>query len=54
MKKIFLNRKAQGMLEYVTMIVFVSAAIIAMYTYMQRSVNARLKEVQEELNEAKR
>lgn len=48
------QNKAQSFLEYVMLIVVVSAALIAMYQYMQRSVNAKLKEVQLELNESRR
>jgi ABC-type Fe3+ transport system permease subunit len=53
--KIFLrNKKAQSFLEYVTLILVVSGALVAMYTYMQRSVNARLKQIQVELDETRR
>ena len=48
------QKKAQSFLEYVMLVVVVSAALIAMYQYMQRSVNARLKQVQLELNESRR
>ena len=41
-------------MEYVMLIMVISAAIIAMYQYMQRSVNARLKQVSAELNESRR
>lgn len=46
--------KAQSFMEYTLLISVVSAALIAMYTYMQRSMNARLKQVQVELDESKR
>lgn len=48
------QNKAQSFLEYVMLIIVVSAALIAMYQYMQRSVSARLKQVQLELNESRR
>jgi len=47
-------RHGQSFMEYVTLIAVISAALIAMYTYMQRSINARLKQVQVELDESKR
>ena len=54
MSKIFLNKKAQSFLEYVMLIVVIAAALIAMYPYMQRAINARLKQIQVELDESKR
>lgn len=36
------------------LVMVISAALVAMYQYMQRSVNARLKQIQTELNESKR
>ena len=54
MFKIFYNKRAQGFLEYTVLIAVVSAALIAMHAYIQRSVNARLKQVQSELDESKR
>jgi len=52
--KIFLKRKAQSFLEYAMLIMVIAAALTAMYVYMQRSVNARLKQVQTELDESRR
>jgi len=52
--KILCNRRAQNFLEYTMLILVVSAALVAMHQYIQRSVNARLKQVQTELNESKR
>jgi len=52
--KIFLRKRAQSLLEYAMLIMIVSAALVAMYVYMQRSVNARFKQVQTELDETKR
>lgn len=54
MLKIFYNKRAQNFLEYTMLIMVIAAALIAMRQYMQRSINARLKQVQEELNESKR
>jgi len=54
MPKIFYNRKAQGFIEYVTLIAVISAALIAMYPYMNRAINARLKQIQVELDESRR
>jgi Flp pilus assembly pilin Flp len=36
------------------LIIIISAALIAMQQYIQRSINARLKQVQQEMNESKR
>lgn len=44
------NNKGQNVLEYTLLIIIVAAALTAMYTYMNRSVNARLRQVQDELN----
>lgn len=54
MLKIFYNKRAQSFIEYATLIAIISTALIAMYPYMRRAVNARLKQVQQELNETKR
>jgi Flp pilus assembly pilin Flp len=43
-------RSGQGFVEYAMLIIVVSAAIIAMTMYLMRSVNARLKQTQDELN----
>jgi Flp pilus assembly pilin Flp len=48
-KKITL-RRGQGFVEYAMLVIIVSVAIIAMATYLLRSVNARLKQTQDELN----
>lgn len=54
MFKIFFNKKAQSFLEYVMVILVLTTALVAMYPYMQRAINARLKQIQVELNESKR
>jgi hypothetical protein len=43
-------RKAQSIMEYVMLFAIVAGAMAIVYTYVHRSVNARLKEVQEEVN----
>ncbi|MDD2752593.1 MAG: hypothetical protein PHN59_05635 [Candidatus Omnitrophica bacterium] len=53
MKKL-LNRKSQSILEYTLLIIVITSALLAMYPYMRRAVNAKLKHVQIELNEWKR
>ncbi|MDD5130713.1 MAG: hypothetical protein PHS66_06695 [Candidatus Omnitrophica bacterium] len=40
----------QGFIEYAMLIIVVSAALIAMTTYLMRSTNARIKQGQQELN----
>lgn len=54
MWKIFYNKKAQSALEYTMTIIIVATAIMAMGTYIRRSINSRLKLIQEELNESRR
>lgn len=54
MLKIFYNKRAQSFLEYVMLIMVITTALVAMYPYIQRSINARLKQVQEELDESRR
>ncbi|MCP4652932.1 MAG: hypothetical protein GY858_06060 [Candidatus Omnitrophica bacterium] len=41
--------KTQSIVEYVMLFMIVSAAIMMTYKYLNRSMNARLKQVQEEL-----
>lgn len=44
------NRKrAQSIIEFVMLFAIVAAAIMATYKYVYRSMNARLKQAQEEL-----
>ena len=42
-------RNGQSFVEYTMLIIIISAAIIAMTTYIMRSTNARLKQEQTEL-----
>lgn len=44
------NVQAQSIIEYTLLIIIVAAALMAMTTYITRSMNARLKQAQEELN----
>ena len=43
------KRKAQSIIEFVMLFAIVAAAIMATYKYIYRSMNARLKQAQEEL-----
>jgi Flp pilus assembly pilin Flp len=47
-------RRAQSVLEYAMLVMVVSAALMAMSQYIQRSMNARLKQIQVELDESRR
>jgi len=47
---IILQRRGQNMIEYTVLIMIVAAALIAMTVYMMRSMNARIKQTQDELN----
>ncbi|MEW6170043.1 MAG: hypothetical protein AB1472_00535 [Candidatus Omnitrophota bacterium] len=44
------NSKAQSTLEYAVLIAIIAAAFLAMRTYVQRSVQANLKAVEEQIN----
>lgn len=43
-----MKKKAQSILEYAVLIGVVSLALVAMYQYIYRAMNAKLKEVQNE------
>jgi len=43
------GKKAQSVLEYTMVIIIIAAALTAMSTYLLRSVNARLHQVEDEL-----
>ena len=45
-----LRCRGQNMIEYTILIMIVAGALIAMTTYMMRSMNARVKQTQDELN----
>jgi Flp pilus assembly pilin Flp len=44
------GRKAQNILEYTMLILICAAALIAMSTYVQRAINARMAQTHDELN----
>lgn len=44
------NIQAQSVIEYTMLIIIIAAALMAMSTYITRSMNARLKQAQDELN----
>ena len=48
------KKRGQSFLEYSMLVIVISLAVIAMQAYIQRSINARLKQVQVELDEYKR
>ena len=52
--KLFFDKKAQSFMEYAILIMVITTALVAMYPYIRRSINARLKQIQVELNESKR
>ncbi len=54
MFRIAQNRRAQSFLEYAMLVIVIAVAVVAMQQYIMRSVNARLKQVQVELDETKR
>ena len=45
------NIKAQSISEYAVLMIAVAAAIVAMYVYLNRSVQARFKQIESEINE---
>lgn len=49
MKSLIRNKTAQSIVEYVMIFAVVAAAIAVTYKYVYRSMNARLKQVQEQL-----
>lgn len=48
------KNKAFSTIEYAVLLGIISAAIITMYPYMRRAVNARVKNMQLELDEWRR
>lgn len=44
------KKKAQSIIEYVMLFMIVIAAIAVTHRYVYRSMNARLKQIQEELS----
>jgi len=45
------KQKGQSIIEYALLISIIAAAFIAMQTYMMRSVQGRLKQVEDEINQ---
>lgn len=45
-----ISKKAQSIVEYVLLFAIVAVAVTFTYKYVYRSMNARLKQVQEELS----
>jgi hypothetical protein len=45
-----INKRAQSIIEYVMLFIIVATAVTVTYKYVYRSMNARLKQVQEELS----
>lgn len=43
------HRNGQSIIEYTMLIIIVAAALMAMATYITRSVNARIKQTSDEL-----
>ena len=54
MFRVFRHKKAQSMLEYAMLVMAIATALLAMQQYIQRSLNARLRQIQLELDESKR
>jgi F0F1-type ATP synthase membrane subunit b/b' len=46
--------RAQSIIEYVALVLFISGAVSAMYFYIQRTIEVRQRHLNEELNEASR
>ena len=44
-----MRKRGQSMVEFVMLFILVAAALIVVHKYVYRSMNARLKQVQEEL-----
>ena len=44
-----MNKRAQSIIEYILLFLVVVAAVAVTHKYVYRSLNARLKQVQEEL-----
>lgn len=48
------KKRAQSILEYTLLITVIAAALVTMQRYVRNALNARLKQVQEELNVSSR
>jgi|GEM_PF-994441 len=49
-RKMRMGKKAQSIIEYVILFTIIIAALAVTHRYMYRSMNARLKQVQEEIS----
>ena len=47
-----MKTRGQSIIEYTVLIAVIAAAFIAMHQYIYRSMNARLKQVQDEVYES--
>lgn len=47
----WLNKKAQSIVEYITLLTVAALALAAMATYVQRAANANLRVVENQINE---
>jgi len=45
-----MRKSGQNVLEYTMLIIICAVALLAMTTYVQRAMNSRLKQSQDELN----
>lgn len=45
-----MNKRAQNLVEYTLLIMAVAAAFLAMNLYMRRAVNAKLRNIELEMN----
>lgn len=51
MMRIRKHKLAQSIVEYTMLLTAVAAAVIAMYMFLNRTVQARLKQIESEINE---
>jgi len=49
--KMTLRKSGQSIVEYAILLVVVASAIVAMYTYINRAVQGRLKQIDSEVSE---
>jgi len=49
--KMTLRKSGQSIVEYAILLVVVASAIVAMYTYVNRAVQGRLKQIDSEVGE---
>lgn len=51
MRRVVFNKTGQSTIEYAILIAVIVAALIGMQTYIRRSIQYRLKQVEDALNE---